>query len=82
MDGLLGFFFSCRVPKLVSFDRLLILLVYLPNNANLFPTICSTLLSAGALTPLNKVSDEERQQREDAALPPKLRPINSVQRQF
>jgi hypothetical protein len=35
------------------------------------------LLSAGALTPLNKVSEEERQQREDAALPPKLRPINS-----
>ncbi len=50
---------------------------FLANNANLFPTVCSTLLSAGELTPLNKVSEEERQQREDAALPPKLRPINS-----
>src|SRR6185312_17557200 len=45
------------------------------NKANFFPS--STLLSAGALTPLNKVSDEERQQREDTSLPPKLRPINS-----
>ena len=71
MAGLRGFFSLVGVRKLVSFAS------FLANKAELFPTVCSTLLSAGALTPLNKVSEEERQQREDAALPPKLRPINS-----
>jgi hypothetical protein len=70
-------FFSCRGAKLGFFRSFVIFACLLTNNASLFPTICSTLLSAGALTPLNKVPDEERKQREDAALPPKLRPINS-----
>ena len=70
-------FFSCRGSKVGFFRSFVNFACLLANNASLFPTLCSTLLSAGALTPLNKVSDEERRQREDAALPPKLRPINS-----
>ena len=70
-------FFPCRGAKSGFFRSFVNFACFLANNANLFPTICSTLLSAGALTPLNKVSQEERQQREDAALAPKLRPINS-----
>ena len=70
-------FFSCRGAKVGFFRSFVNFACLIANNASLFPTLCATLLSAGALTPLNKVSDEERQQRENAALPPKLRPINS-----
>ena len=49
----------------------------LANKPKLFPQICSTLVTAGALTPLNKDSDEEGQKRHDLGLPPRLRPINS-----
>ena len=70
-------FFSCRGSKVGFFRSFVNFACLIANNASLFPTICATLFSAGALTPLNKVSDDKRQQREDAALPPKLRPINS-----
>ena len=70
-------FFSCRGAKVGFFRSFVNFVCLLANNPSFFPPICSTLLSAGALTPLNKVSDTERQRREDAALPPKLRPINS-----
>ena len=69
-------FFSCRGAKVGFFRSFVNFVCLLANNPSFFPPICSTLLSAGALTPLNKVSHTERQ-REDAALPPKLRPINS-----
>ena len=39
--------------------------------------MCALLLSGGALTPLHKLGIKERQLREQTALPPKLRPINS-----
>jgi hypothetical protein len=39
--------------------------------------VCSLLLSGGALTPLHKLNADERREREEAHLPPKLRPINS-----
>ena len=70
-------FHSCRGAKTGFFRSFVNFACFLANNANLFPSICATLLSAGALTPLNKVSQEECKQRNDAALPPKLRPINS-----
>jgi len=70
-------FFSCRGEKVGFLRSFATFASFLANKADLFPTVCSTLYSAGALTPRNKVSEEERQQREDAALPPKLRPINS-----
>jgi hypothetical protein len=69
--------FPCRgVPDSFfhSFARFACMLA---NSPEKFPLICAALISAGALTPLNKVSEEEQKQREDAALPPKLRPINS-----
>ena len=70
-------FFPVRGEKdgfLSSFSRFACLLA---NKPILFPFICATLLSGGALTPLHKLPEEERQQREEAGLPPKLRPINS-----
>ena len=70
-------FFQCRGEKIGFFRSFVNFACLLANNSTLFPRICSTLLSAGALTPLNKVSEEERKHRDDAALPPKLRPINS-----
>ena len=49
----------------------------LANNPNSFPQVCSTLITTGSLTPLNKDPEEERQQRDEAGLPPRLRPITS-----
>ena len=49
----------------------------LANDPRAFPTVCSALVSAGLLTPLNKESAIERKRRKDLHLPPKLRPINS-----
>ena len=70
-------FFSCRGATSGFFRSLTNFACFLANNSDKFPSTCSALLSAGSLTPLNKVSEEERKQREDAALSPKLRPINS-----
>ena len=50
---------------------------FLTDNSSLFPSVCALLLSGGALTPLHKLSTDERKFREDTFLPPKLRPINS-----
>ena len=70
-------FFSCRGAKDGFFRSFALFACFLANSSEKFPGVCSKLISAGALTPLNKVAEEERKQRDDAALPPKLRPINS-----
>ena len=70
-------FFSCRGAKDGFFRSFSLFACFLANSSEKFPGVCSKLISAGALTPLNKVAEEERKQRDDAALPPKLRPINS-----
>ena len=53
------------------------LVCLIADRPKLFPSVCGVLLTAGALTPLHKLPPEERRQREDAALEPKLRPINA-----
>jgi hypothetical protein len=50
---------------------------FLVDNTQAFPPICATLLSAGYLTPLHKLTPQEREERSIAGLPVKLRPINS-----
>ena len=52
-------------------------LTFLANNTTLFPEVCALLLSAGTLTPLHKTTPTEQRQREESALPPKIRPVNS-----
>jgi hypothetical protein len=69
--------FLCRGVSDSFFHSLAAFACFLANSPEMFPSICAVLISAGSLTPLNKVSHEEQKQREDAALPPKLRPINS-----
>ena len=69
--------FQCRGAQNSFFHSFSNFACFLANSPGQFPAICAALVSAGALTPLNKVSTEEQQQREDAGLPPKLRPINS-----
>ena len=49
-------FFFCRGEKVGFFRSFATFASFLANKAELYPTVCSTLLSAGALTPLNKVS--------------------------
>jgi len=63
-----GFFFFSAYAKHVSL---------LANKPRLFPKICGVLSTAGVLTPLNKLPPDERRQREEANLEPKLRPINA-----
>ena len=53
-------FFSCRGANVGFFRSFTHFACFLANNSNKFPTICSALISAGALTPLNKVTEEER----------------------
>jgi hypothetical protein len=69
--------FSCRGLKTGFFPSLVRFSCFLANHPTLFPPICATLLSGGILTPLHKLGDEERREREDLNLEPKLRPINS-----
>jgi hypothetical protein len=69
--------FQCRGVPNSFFHVFLSFACLLANSATLFPAVCAALISAGSLTPLNKVSDQEQKQREDAGLSPKLRPINS-----
>ena len=53
------------------------LVCLIADRPRLFPSVCGVLLTAGVLTPLHKLPLEERRQREDASLEPKLRPINA-----
>lgn len=50
---------------------------FLGSHPDVFPPVCASLLAAGALTPLHKLPLQERSERAELALPPKLRPINS-----
>ena len=70
-------FYACRGEKKGFFVSLTNFICFLANNTSLFPQICALLLSGGSLTPLHKLELSERQLREEAFLPPKLRPINS-----
>jgi len=70
-------FLSCRGEKTGFFNSFVNFCCFLANNSSLFPSVCALLLSGGALTPLHKLSADERKLREDTFLPPKLRPINS-----
>ncbi len=70
-------FFSRRGEKKGFFSSLVDFSCFIANHSKLFPTVCSLLLSGGALTPLHKLGANERKLREETLLPPKLRPINS-----
>ena len=70
-------FYGGRGEKKGFFPSFVTFACFLANNPTLFPKVCSLLLSGGALTPLHKLNFDERREREDACLPPKLRPINS-----
>ena len=69
--------FPVRGVKGGFFDSFVNFACVLANKAGCFPQVCSTLLTAGALTPLNKDPEDERLRRQQAGLPPRLRPINS-----
>jgi hypothetical protein len=69
--------FSVRGEKAGFFDSFVKLVCLLANSPKLFPPICGQILATGGLTPLHKLSADERKQRESLLLPPKLRPINS-----
>jgi hypothetical protein len=70
-------FLANRGEKKGFFSSLTVFICFLADNPTLFPSVCSMLLSGGALTPLHKLSAIERKEREEAKLAPKLRPINS-----
>jgi hypothetical protein len=70
-------FFACRGESKGFFASLVTFACFLANNPSLFPQVCAKLLSGGALTPLHKLKPHEQKERQDAGLPPKLRPINS-----
>lgn len=70
-------FYTCRGKKDGFFSSFVKLACLIANKPRLFPSICSVLLTAGVLTPLHKLSHDERREREDADLEPKLRPINA-----
>jgi hypothetical protein len=70
-------FFARRGEKKGFFSSLVSFACFIANNSELFPSVCSMLLSGGALTPLHKLGASERKLREETLLPPKLRPINS-----
>ena len=63
-------FLSCRGAQDGFFRAFVLFACFLANKPGNFPTVCSALLSAGALTPLNKVTEVERKQLEDAGRPP------------
>ena len=58
-------------------DALVAFGCFIAEKPKLFPSICSTLLSSGFLTPLHKLSHAERKEQEAAGLDPRIRPINS-----
>lgn len=70
-------FYTGRGEKKGFFASFVMFACFLANNPRLFPPVCALLLSGGALTPLHKLNSDERKEREEALLPPKLRPINS-----
>ena len=70
-------FYNCRGKQNGFFSSYVKFVCLIANKPRLFPNICGVLLTAGVLTPLNKLPPDERRQREDAGLEPKLRPINA-----
>lgn len=70
-------FYTCRAKQKGFFSSYVKLVCLIANKPRMFPSICGVLLTAGVLTPLHKLPPDERRQREDANLEPKLRPINA-----
>ena len=58
-------------------DSLVNFCSFIANHPKQVPSICGVLMSAGYLTPLNKLNQQEREERKLAGLPSKIRPINS-----